>query len=56
MEWVIGAAVAVMPFAIIAAVAIAMRRSKAINDKRTARGRKNRTTRNGANDEGVLLI
>ena len=49
MEWVIGAAVAVMPFAVIAIaaiVAIAMRRNNAANSKR-----KNRATCNGANDE-----
>lgn len=56
MEWVIGATVAVMPFAIIAAVAIAARRRKTTHDRRTASGRRNRTARNGANDEGVLLI
>lgn len=56
MEWVIGATVAVMPFAIIAAVAIAARRRKTAHDRRIGSGRRDRITRNGANDEGVLLI
>jgi hypothetical protein len=51
MEWVIGAAIAVVSFVTIVIAAITIRRSGAANVKQ-----RDRAARKGAKDEEVLLI